>query len=213
MHRRHEYRDVGIGDLDWVHYVGYTDSGPACVPLSAMQSFYEDSAASKLDGPTNARNRAYYSSDVFFYSAAGEVTIKGIEAEVAGSPLPGWNITAGYTYLGPDYRTEQDEANLSSITPKHNGKVWSNYHFQGGSLKDFNLGVGVLASSSFTSGNVHVPGYATLAAQIGYRIDTHWTAALDVRNALDRTYYQTFGGSGGFYGEPRGVMLTVRARY
>lgn len=159
------------------------------------------------------RNRAYYSSDIFFYSAAGEVTIKGVEAEVAGSPLPGWNITAGYTYLNPDYRTDQDEANLSSITPRHNAKVWSNYHFQSGSLKDFNLGVGVLASSSFTSGSIHVPGYATLAVQVGYRIDAHWTAALDVRNAFDRKYYQTFGGSGGFYGEPRGVMVTARASY
>ncbi|WP_430390227.1 TonB-dependent siderophore receptor [Dyella sp. 20L07] len=198
-----------------------TASGTPLPPREGKQ-FEIGAKGSFMDGKLNAsvaafqlndRNRAYYSSDIFFYSAAGEVTIKGVETEIAGSPLPGWDITAGYTYLDPQFRTDQDEANLSAVTPKHNAKLWSNYHFQGSALKNFNVGVGVLASSSFRSGNVSVPGYATVAAQLGYRIDPHWSMSIDLRNLLDHKYYQTFGGSGGYYGEPRAVMFTVRARY
>lgn len=108
-----------------------TVSGAPLPPRTGDQ--YEIGAKGEfMDGKLNAssalfnlndRNRAHYSSDVFFYSAAGEVRMSGAEAEIGGSPLPGWDITAGYTYLDPHYRTLQGEANLAAITPRHNGKI------------------------------------------------------------------------------------------
>lgn len=198
-----------------------TASGTPLPPRTGDQ--YEiGSKGEFFDGKLNAsvalfdlkdRNRAYYSSDIFFYSAAGEVRMSGAETEIAGSPLPGWDLSAGYTYLDPHYRTEQDEANLSAITPRHNAKLWSNYHFQGDTLRGFNLGAGLIASSGWDSGNVHVPGYVTASLQVGYRIDPHWNITATVDNALDRHYYQTFYAAGGFYGAPRSVMLTLRGKY
>ncbi|WP_114240328.1 TonB-dependent receptor [Dyella sp. C9] len=198
-----------------------TASGSPLPPRTGDQ--YEIGAKGEFyDGKLNAsmalfnlkdRNRAYYSSDIFFYSAAGEVRMNGAEAEIGGSPMPGWDLSAGYTYLDPHYRTEQDEANLSAITPRHNAKIWSNYHFQGEALRKFNIGAGLLASSGWTSGNVHAPGYATASLQVGYRIDPHWNVTATIDNALDRRYYQSFYAAGGFYGAPRSFMLTVRAKY
>ncbi|MNV71087.1 Fe(3+)-pyochelin receptor precursor [compost metagenome] len=56
--------------------------------------------------------------------------------------------------------------------------------------------------------------------RIGYRINQHWSAALNVSNLFDKTYYTRLG-SGGFgptnfgnvYGEPRSAQLTLRAKF
>lgn len=33
-------------------------------------------------------------------------------------------------------------------------------------------------------------GYALVNMRLGYKIDEHWTAAVNVNNLFDRTYYQ-----------------------
>ena len=58
-------------------------------------------------------------------------------------------------------------------------------------------------------------GYAVFSARIAYQVDQNWSAALNVNNIFDRTYYQTVGNSasGTWYGAPRNVMLTVRGTW
>lgn len=85
-------------------------------------------------------------------------------------------------------------------------------------LRNFNVGTGILASSGWSSSNwiglpVRAPGYAVVSAQVGYRIDLHWSVMSTLNNALNRTYYQTFAASGRFYGDPRNAIVTFRARY
>jgi len=191
-------------------------SGSALPPRSGRQ--YEAGVKNSMfDGKLNAsaavfrlqdRNRAYYVSDVFYYRAAGRVDMNGFEAEVTGSPLPGWDLSAGYTYLDPHYETEQDD--LSMVTPRHNIKLWSNYRFQQGStLEKFNVGAGILASSPLKSSTVNTPGYVTASLQVGYQINPKTSATLTVDNVLGKTYYQSLG----YYGNPRSVMLALRTRF
>jgi outer membrane receptor for ferric coprogen and ferric-rhodotorulic acid len=51
--------------------------------------------------------------------------------------------------------------------------------------------------------------------RMAYRLDKHLTAALNVNNLFDRRYYQSLSGTSwnNRYGEPRNVMLTLRAQY
>ncbi|ALM82841.1 TonB-dependent receptor [Bordetella sp. N] len=191
-------------------------SGSPLPPRSGRQ--YEAGVKSSLfDGKLNTsaaifrlqdRNRAYYVSDVFYYRAAGRVDMNGFETEISGSPLPGWDLSAGYTFLDPHYETEQDD--LSMVTPKHNIKLWSNYRFQQGSvLEKFNIGAGILASSALKSSTVNTPGYLTASLQVGYQINPKTSATVTVDNAFGKTYYQSVG----YYGNPRSVMLTLRTRF
>ena len=50
---------------------------------------------------------------------------------------------------------------------------------------------------------------------MGYRVNKHVSAALNVNNIFDKKYYRTLGSERGsnWYGEPRSVMLTVQAQY
>lgn len=80
-------------------------------------------------------------------------------------------------------------------------------------------GLGVQAQSrySVTSGGVTLRqgGYALANARLGWRIDRHFTAALNVNNLFDKHYYQSLSGTAwnNRYGEPRSVMLSLRAQY
>ena len=54
-----------------------------------------------------------------------------------------------------------------------------------------------------------------MAQDVYKRQDKHLTAALNVNNVFDRGYYQSLSGTAwnNRYGEPRNVMLTLRAEY
>ncbi|MDE1146584.1 MAG: TonB-dependent siderophore receptor [Azospirillaceae bacterium] len=205
-----------------------TASGGSLPPRSGEQ--YEVGAkAALMDGKLNIsgalfdlqdNHRAYnYPVGSFFYIATGEVETKGAEVEVSGSPLPGWDLTAGYTYLDAQYAkdaTQQGQAYNAAVTPHHNFKLWSSYRFTGGPLDRFNVGGGVLASSSLTgSDGVRAGGYAVFSGQVGYKLDDHWQASLTVNNITDRRYYQTvtWSGSNNYYGDPRNMLFSVRMTY
>jgi outer membrane receptor for ferric coprogen and ferric-rhodotorulic acid len=57
--------------------------------------------------------------------------------------------------------------------------------------------------------------YTTVSAQAGYRFNKHLDATLTVNNLFDKVYYQRVWAAYGsnYYGEPRSVMLNVRAKY
>lgn len=58
-------------------------------------------------------------------------------------------------------------------------------------------------------------GYTVYSAFAEYRIDNQWTAALNISNLLDKTYYSSIGylDYGSFYGAPRSVMLALRGKF
>ncbi|MCY1231999.1 Fe(3+)-pyochelin receptor [compost metagenome] len=58
-------------------------------------------------------------------------------------------------------------------------------------------------------------GYGLVNLRVGYRVNRQVTAALNINNAFDRSYYQGLSGTSwnNRYGEPRSVMLTLRAEY
>jgi outer membrane receptor for ferric coprogen and ferric-rhodotorulic acid len=154
------------------------------------------------------------------YVAQGEVRSEGVEAEISGSLLPQWQVFAGYTFNTTKYVRDQINQGKSFMTqtPRHILRVWTNYQLSG-DWSDFSIGAGINAQSSYysESGDVRAEqsAYAILNARLAYRVNDRFSAALNVNNLLDKTYFAAINGIGygSVYGDPRNVMLTLRATY
>ncbi|WP_454689648.1 TonB-dependent siderophore receptor [Achromobacter aloeverae] len=161
------------------------------------------------------------------YATNGKVQSQGFEAEVSGELASGWQAMAGYTFNTTRYLQDATYQGQSfrSFAPKHLLRLWTTYRLPG-ELNAWTIGGGVDVQSGIYSmgGSPSVKvtqgGYAVANAYLGYRIDKHWSVALNVNNLFDRTYYARLGSAGSFgpanfgnvYGEPRSVMLTLRAK-
>lgn len=126
---------------------------------------------------------------------------------------------------------------LFNQQPKHQIKLWTSYQLPD-RLSAWSIGAGFrLESARTTVGSVcGVPVsaftgfcpatdrlaftftqrmYTVQDLRIAYDFSKHWQAQFNVTNVADQRYYATAGTttSGNFYGEPRKVMLAVRASY
>lgn len=168
-------------------------------------------------------NRAFADpNNIGFFLNAGEVESKGWEAEIAGSPAPGWDIQAGYTRLDTKYLKDRNNQGLPLTTwePKHTLKLWGVRRFGSGPLAGLSVGLGanLLSETEAGTGTSAIRrqgGYAVVNALLSYRIDRHFTVALNANNLLDKTYYTRLGGTNTYntYGEPRNFTLSLRASY
>lgn len=161
------------------------------------------------------------------YLAEGKVRGEGFEAEIAGELLPGWQTTAGYTFVETEYLRDRTRTGAPSAdegksfrttTPKHLFRVWTTYHLPGG-LKSWSVGGGISAQSeiyALTNGiRFEQESLALLNARVGYDISETWNVSLNVNNLLDEKYYQRLGSltSGNRYGEPRAVLVSLRGKW
>ncbi|MCJ1899697.1 MULTISPECIES: TonB-dependent receptor [Paracoccus] len=163
------------------------------------------------------------------YLAKGKIVSQGVDLEVSGEVVPGWQVFAGYTYNHNEDKS--DGASYHSLTPRHMFKLWTDYNLPGDWSK-WTLGGGVTVKSRHANsgtywlrgpdGNWTQPefeirqgGYSVWDAHVQYQIDEQWALALNVNNVFDKTYYATIGtpGGGNWYGEPRNATLTLRGRF
>jgi outer-membrane receptor for ferric coprogen and ferric-rhodotorulic acid len=172
-------------------------------------------------------NRSYSDpANPGFYLPLGEVQSNGWEAEVSGSPLPGLNLSAGYTYLNTRQAVTSTAASvgqpISYWYPVHTLKLWSHYRFGAGALAGFHVGFGMNGQSKTASGTStstvaarEQGAYAVYAAQVGYQFSKKLSATFTVNNLFDKTYFTRVQGTNTYmsYGEPRNVMLAVRASF
>lgn len=159
-----------------------------------------------------------------YFVSAGELESKGWELEVVGSPLPRWDISAGYTNLTTKWLNNGTSTGqpVSFWYPKEMYKLWSKYRFGEGPLSGFSVGLGLNGATQSASGapNPTVApreqnGYTVVKAQIGYAIGKNYALSLDINNLFDTKYYTRLGGTNTYntYGDPRNVVLTLRASY
>ncbi|MCG8908040.1 TonB-dependent receptor [Pseudomonas sp. DP-17] len=163
------------------------------------------------------------SSDGYCYTDVGKVRAQGFEAEVSGEVIDRLQLLAGYTYTQTRYlRSAEDNPQEPTFTttyfPRHLFRAWADYQLAG-DLDRWSLGAGVTAQSdvSVRSGNVTSvqSDYAIYSGRVGYRLDEHWTVALNGNNLFDKKYYQSVGAVswGNFYGEPRNFMVTLQGAF
>ncbi|HBO5742006.1 TPA: Fe(3+)-pyochelin receptor FptA [Pseudomonas aeruginosa] len=156
-----------------------------------------------------------------FYISGGKVRSQGFELEGTGYLTPYWSLSAGYTYTSTEYlKDSQNDSGTrySTFTPRHLLRLWSNYDLPWQDRR-WSVGGGLQAQSDYSVDyrgvSMRQGGYALVNMRLGYKIDEHWMAAVNVNNLFDRTYYQSLSNPNwnNRYGEPRSFNVSLRGAF
>ena len=134
--------------------------------------------------------------NIFFSVATGEQRSRGIELDIAGEILPGWNIIANYAYTDAEITEDENfKGNRLTDAPEHNVNLWTTYDIQDGPLDGLGFGVGVNVvgeRSGDLANSFEADSYFLTNAAISYERDS-WRAALNIRNLFDVDYIESTG--------------------
>jgi len=157
--------------------------------------------------------------------AIGEAESRGIELDLTGEILPGWNIIGAYAYT-PFAKTLKDSVGAGTEgkrlhnAPVNNGSLWTTYEFQQPALHGLKIGAGAQAVGQREIGyteTAQAPGYVTANLMVSklWKVGaSRLTTQLNVDNLLDKTYTgstQTNGLTS--YGAPRTFMGSIKIEY
>ncbi|MDJ0591029.1 MAG: TonB-dependent siderophore receptor [Pleurocapsa sp. MO_226.B13] len=152
--------------------------------LSATLAFYDLTRANvETSDPENPN----------FTIQTGEQNSQGIELDISGEILPGWNIIAGYAYT--DARITEDNDlpvgnNLNNI-PENAFNFWTTYEIQRGFLAGLGFGLGLFIVGDRPGdldNSFELPSYTRTDAAIFYKRDS-FRAAVNFRNLFDEDYF------------------------
>lgn len=132
--------------------------------------------------------------------AVGHARSQGIELDVNGRLTDYLSLIGNYAFT--DARFTQDFSGYQDHklagSPEHSGSLWLKYDHEGSQTRrGLSLGVGVFAADRRMGDNENtflLPGYARLDASAGYSwqlAGKRLTTQLNVRNLLDKTYYES----------------------
>ncbi|ESA33617.1 hypothetical protein N836_20825 [Leptolyngbya sp. Heron Island J] len=126
--------------------------------------------------------------------ATGEQRSQGLELDIAGEILPGWNLIANYAYT--DARITEDnqfpEGNGLVGIPEHSAGLWTTYTFQTGALEGLGFGLGfnyVGERPGDLADSFRLDDYFTTDAAISYGQE-NWQLALNFKNLFDVDFIQ-----------------------
>lgn len=154
--------------------------------------------------------------------ATGEQRSRGVEFDITGEILPGWNIIASYAYT--DAQVTEDETfpvgNQLNGIPRNSANLWTTYEIQDGDLQGLGFGIGfnyVGERQGDLENTFEVDSYFLTNAAVFYRRD-NWRFALNLRNLFDVNYINSpasFGSrtSAGFPGDPFTIVGSVSVNF
>lgn len=190
--------------------------------LSASAALFrleeDNRAMSDTSGPPNQSGPTYY-------VASGKTRSDGVELQFNGLITTNWSMNFGYTYNKTKYvKSDEDQGKpFATFTPKHLLKFWTLYRlpFDDGRMS---VGMGVVGQSELNrplnddwTVYLHKAGYVVVDLRVSYLLNQNWTIGANLNNIFDKTYYAGSVGSDAngnhFYGEPRNVMFTLRAKF
>jgi iron complex outermembrane recepter protein len=137
-----------------------------------------------------------------FSIPVGEQRSRGIELDISGEILPGWNIVAAYGYTDAKVTQSNDLRVGSRIprVPEHKASLWTTYQFRQGDLQGLGFGLGLYYLSDRVGGDIPsndfdetfvLPSYLRTDAAIYYRRN-NWRAAINIENLFGVRYFDTF---------------------
>lgn len=117
----------------------------------------------------------------------GQTKSDGVELDIAGHPVKGLDLLAGYSYTNARYSKTSTSvgSNIAGQplinVPKHTANASAFYNFYNGDLRGFKVGASVYYLGNRIAGNantvgqaqtisrlVNVPGFTTVDASVGY---------------------------------------------
>jgi len=156
-----------------------------------------------------------------FSIASGEQRSRGVEFDIAGEILPGWNLIASYTYTNAEVSNDSDASLIGNRlfgVPKHSASLWTTYEIQRGNLQGLGMGFGlnfVGEREGDLANSYEVGSYFITNAAIFYRRG-NWRFAVNFKNLGDVKYIESTSNgreSGNFFGEPFTVIGSVAVTF
>lgn len=164
-----------------------------------------------LDGRLTANLAAYHlnktnivTTEDFIFEAGpqqivsqiGEQRSQGIELDVTGEILPGWNIVIAYAYTDAQVSEDNEvsEGNRLNGIPKNQASLWTTYTIQSGDLRGLGFGLGLFyVGNRFgdIANTFELGDYLRTDAALYFRRD-RLNAAINIRNLFDIDY-SSFG--------------------
>jgi len=153
------------------------------------------------------------------YRAVRGAKVKGLELEIGGEVLPGWNLASSFTtFIAQDAQGRP----INTSKPRSLFKLYTTYRLPG-AFNRLTLGGGVdWQNRMYQDANapggrrvqVEQPGYALVNLMARHEFNKHMAATLNVNNLFDKKYYTQIGSfDQGWWGAPRNAMLSLRAQY
>ena len=153
-----------------------------------------------------------------FNALGGRQRVDGVELEFGGSPLAGWDVKLGYSYL--------DSRTLASapggpivgaplpITPRHSGFFSTAVDV----TQRLNLGLNVTAAADRVGQNTPVlylvaPGYVVVDFSLRYRLTSVLTLSAVISNVGDGLYYDQLHPFHVIPGAGRSGLVTLKALF
>jgi iron complex outermembrane recepter protein len=177
---------------------GFNPDGRAFEPTRGTQ--YEVGVkADFLDGRLSSTLAAYHLTrtnvttedpdNPQFSIQTGEQRSQGIELDLTGEILPGWNITTSYAYTDAEVTEDNviPEGNRLPNVPEHQASLWTTYTLQSGDLEGLGFGLGLFYigdRQGDLDNSYQVDGYLRTDAALYYRRG-RLNAAINVRNLFD----------------------------
>ncbi|MEM9806083.1 MAG: TonB-dependent siderophore receptor [Cyanobacteria bacterium P01_D01_bin.56] len=184
--------------------IGTTSAGDALAPeegegfeVGIKAELLEDNLFATLSYFDITRQNVATSDplDPFASVATGEQRSQGIELDVVGELLPGWNVIASYAYTDARVTDDNDvpEGNGLVNIPENSASLWTTYEIQSGDLEGLGFGIGFNFVGE-RPGNLggfeetfELDDYFLTNAGIFYRRD-NWRFALNAKNLFDVDY-------------------------
>lgn len=151
---------------------------------------------------------------------AGTQEARGVEVELIGELLPGWNLSANYGYLDAEIKDPNfDITTPPRGAPKHSASFTSSYEFLEGALNGLRVGGTYKYSGSyaFVEGPSNADRFGPLVAGSHNRVDLHasytppqyhnFTVSFNWHNIFDEDIMTAKEGNPGY-----GVMFMDRQR-
>lgn len=178
------------------------------------------------DGVINGTIPKVDDMDTAFMASGKGLKVNGFEVEAIGKIQDNWNVSAGYTYVN-----SVSSANASSLTiiPQNQVKLFTSFTlpeslWQGANKLTIGGGVnwqseisrhwGGAPKNAHNNGTIVQKSYYLANAFASYKFSEALSASLNINNLFDEKYYLNVGFYNGVYwGEPRNVTVTVRARF
>ena len=153
-----------------------------------------------------------------FSIQTGEQRSRGIEVDIQGQILPGWNIFAGYAYTDAEVTEDNDISvgNRLVNVPEHNLNLWTRYTIQEGDLAGLGFGAGVFYVSERAGdldNSFFIDGYTRVDAVISYERDDY-RFGLNFQNLFDAEFIEgTNGRTQIIPGAPFTVLGTISVQF
>jgi len=145
---------------------------------------------------------------------AGEIVVRGLEAELSARPLDPWTVVASYAYSDTEITEDTNSfvvGNRLAGVPDHQAALFTSWAFDG-ALEGLTIGGGVFYASSqaaTTANAFDLPGYTRVDLNAAYGFGDGFEVRLNVDNVTDEEIFITGGFSQIYPQAPRTARLTL----